>query len=374
VPARRPFPLRVLLAALLVVAGLAALPGSSVADLHSKLSGVHSKEGSLQASINADSQQIQGFQGRIDDLQARLDGLQSTIVAEQTQLAQTQRALRTARARLVRLYGRLAHDRSVLASQLVARYEAGPPNIVSVLFSARGFSDLLETVDDLKRVGQQDTQITHFVANARTAVHAQTIRYAALEAQQERQTTAVLTQRDEVAQIKLTIVRRQESFISARSRKSAQYTDLHAQARSLQHQLALAQARAAAAQAQAFAAAGGVTPPKTIGSFSAHGGEFGFFQAPGTNYAVGVEPVLAARLDALGKALHLHLIGLSGYRTPQHSVEVGGFADDPHTKGEASDTPGVEGVSEATLNEFGLTRPFPGAAEADHIQLLGSAP
>jgi Peptidase M15 len=102
---------------------------------------------------------------------------------------------------------------------------------------------------------------------------------------------------------------------------------------------------------------------------SADGGLYGFFPAPGTNYAVGEEPEIAARLDRLGKALHLHLIGISGYRTPQHSVEVGGFANDPHTRGEASDTPGVEGVPEATLLQFGLTRPFPGPAEADHIQL-----
>ena len=50
-------------------------------------------------------------------------------------------------------------------------------------------------------------------------------------------------------------------------------------------------------------------------------------------------------------------------------MEVGGFANDPHTQGRASDTPGVEGVPEATLRQFGLTRPFPGAHEADHIQL-----
>src|SRR5205823_13678389 len=99
-------------------------------------------------------------------------------------------------------------------------------------------------------------------------------------------------------------------------------------------------------------------------------GAYGFFPAPGTNYSVGNEPAIAARLDRLGKALHLHLIGISGYRSPQHSVEVGGFANDPHTQGAASDTPGVEGVPEATLNRFGLTRPFGGAAEADHIQLL----
>ena len=76
------------------------------------------------------------------------------------------------------------------------------------------------------------------------------------------------------------------------------------------------------------------------------------------------------QIVGLGRALDLHLIGVSGYRTPQHSVEVGGFADDPHTQGIASDTPGVEGVAEATLERFCLTRPFGGAREADHIQEL----
>ena len=95
----------------------------------------------------------------------------------------------------------------------------------------------------------------------------------------------------------------------------------------------------------------------------------GSSRRPAPITAWGEEPEIAARLDALGKALHLHLIGLSGYRTPQHSVEVGGFSDDPHTRGEASDTPGVEGVPESTLLRFGLTRPFAGPAEADHIQL-----
>jgi hypothetical protein len=116
---------------------------------------------------------------------------------------------------------------------------------------------------------------------------------------------------------------------------------------------------------------GGVAPPPggcVNTPFVAHAGEWGFFQSPGTDYSVNEEPVIAARLDALGRALHLHLEGISGYRSPEHSVEVGGFADDPHTQGLASDTPGVEGVPEATLLGFCLTRPFPGPAEADHIQ------
>ena len=77
---------------------------------------------------------------------------------------------------------------------------------------------------------------------------------------------------------------------------------------------------------------------------------------------------MTARLNALGQALGVTIYGISGYRTPAHSVAVGGYADDPHTKGEASDTPGVEGVAESVLEQFCLTRPFGGAAEADHIQ------
>jgi peptidoglycan hydrolase CwlO-like protein len=368
VPTRRTYLLPAIAA---VLAGLVAAVPSS-ADLNQNLGNVRHHESNLQSSISADSRHIATFQGRINDLQGRLSSLETSLATEQAQLADTQGKLRASRARLAGLQVRLAHDRRALAAQLVARYESAPPDLVSVLFTSHGFADLLEKVDDLRRVSRQNSQITHFVLKTKDAVHIQTVRYAQLEAQQSQQTASVLTQRDEVAQLKLAIVTRQARYIRSRSRKSARLQTLNARARSLKHQLALAQARAAAAQAQAFGVSS-VAPPKSIGSFSPHGGNWGFFEAPGTNYTAGVEPILAARLDALGKALHLHLIGLSGYRTPQHSVEVGGFADDPHTKGMASDTPGVEGVSEGTLNEFGLTRPFPGAAEADHIQLIGSA-
>jgi hypothetical protein len=91
-----------------------------------------------------------------------------------------------------------------------------------------------------------------------------------------------------------------------------------------------------------------------------------------TPYNINEEPVIAARLDALGAGAPAAPDRHLGLPTPQHSVDVGGYADDPHTKGEASDAPGVEGVPEATLERFCLTRPFPGAREADHIQELGS--
>ena len=78
------------------------------------------------------------------------------------------------------------------------------------------------------------------------------------------------------------------------------------------------------------------------------------------------------------------IYGISGYRTPARSVAVGGFADDPHTKGEAEDI-GVNSllrssaaqIGEAELARFGLYRPFdptddPAGSEVNHIQLIPS--
>ena len=110
----------------------------------------------------------------------------------------------------------------------------------------------------------------------------------------------------------------------------------------------------------------------------------GFVADPGTSQTEGQLPVLTARLDQLAKALGVVIYGISGYRTPAHSVAVGGFANDPHTRGEAEDI-GVNSllrssaarITEAQLGQYGLYRPFdpsdnPGNTEVNHIQLIPS--
>jgi hypothetical protein len=110
----------------------------------------------------------------------------------------------------------------------------------------------------------------------------------------------------------------------------------------------------------------------------------GFVADPGTSQTEGELPVLTADLNALGQALGVTIYGISGYRTPAHSVAVGGYADDPHTKGLAEDI-GVSSllrssaaqISEPELAKFGLYRPFdpsddPNNTEVNHVQLIPS--
>jgi peptidoglycan hydrolase CwlO-like protein len=341
--------------------------GSTSGTLESQISSSQAHEGELRSGIGADTHQIEGFQGNIDDLRTRLDALESSLNAERSLLASLKSQLHTARVHLAALQVTLGRDRKVLVAQLIASYESPPPDIATVVLQAHGFADLIERLDDLQAISRENAGATVHVAEEQKAVTAQATRLATLEASHARETSAVLVQRDEVSQLHLALVDRQLEFIKARDRKSSELGTLQSHKQSLEHELS----KLAVSELAAEGVANAYTGP--VGDFTATPqGEYGFFQAPGTDYSVGEEPTLVAHLNALGIALHLHLIGISGYRSPEHSVEVGGFADDPHTRGEASDTPGVEGVPQATLARFGLIRPFPGAAEADHIQLLGS--
>jgi hypothetical protein len=108
----------------------------------------------------------------------------------------------------------------------------------------------------------------------------------------------------------------------------------------------------------------------------------GFVADPGTQQTEGRLPELTAELNALGKSLGVTIFGISGYRSPAHSVAVGGFANDPHTRGEAEDV-GVDSllrssaarITEAQLAQFHLYRPFdpsddPNNTEVNHLQLI----
>jgi len=355
------------------IAGLVAVAvvlygaGTSAGDLAGRFAAGQQRANRLQQAIRADSQRIQGYEGRIGDLEARLAVIQGTVDTQERLLGYVNAEVTAARDRLHSLDAQYARGQRVLAAELVADYEAPQPTLMDVVIYAQGWDDLLNRLSQLKSIARANADTIKAIHSTRLAVAVQARRLAQVQARRARATAAVVVERDEIAQLRLAIVDRELAVSRDRSVKSGQLGSLR---RALAREAVTLEQQAAKAQAASFASGGAPAGGCVNTPFIPHGGEFGFFQAPGTNYSVGEEPVIAARLDELGRVLQLHLIGVSGYRTPQHSVEVGGFADDPHTLGEASDTPGVEGVPEATLERFCLTRPFPGPREADHIQEL----
>ena len=186
----------------------------------------------------------------VDVMSTRLAQAQGDLARWEARLAETQRQLRATRERVVRLRARLAQSRRALATMLRQRYTANRPDVVSVVLDAKGFADVLERIEFLRRVQHSDTLIVDAVRRGRDdARHDERI-LAALEPRQREQTAAVRSQRDGLARMTAALQARRTALAQARAARLAALANTVASRRRAQHELTrllAVQARAAAA-------------------------------------------------------------------------------------------------------------------------------
>jgi peptidoglycan hydrolase CwlO-like protein len=187
----------------------------------------------------------------VDVMAGRLAEAQGDLAAWQARLAKTQQELRVTRERLVRLRARLAESRRALATMLRQRYTANQPDVVSVVLDAKGFADVLERIEFLRRVQHSDTMIVEAVRRGRNdARHDERI-LAALEPRQREQTAAVRSQRDALARMTAALQSRRAALAQARTARLAALSNTRASRQRAQRELSrllAAQARAAASR------------------------------------------------------------------------------------------------------------------------------
>jgi peptidoglycan hydrolase CwlO-like protein len=188
----------------------------------------------------------------VDVMAARLSEAQGDLAAWQARLARTQHELRVTRERLVRLRARLAESRRALATMLRQRYTADPPDVVTVVLDAKGFADVLERIEFLRRVQHSDTMIVDAVRRGRNDARHDERVLAALEPRQREQTAAVRSQRDALARMTAALQSRRAALAQARAARLAALSNTRASRRRAQRELS----RLLAAQARAAASSG----------------------------------------------------------------------------------------------------------------------
>ena len=240
-------------AALVLLAGLFA--ASSSGDLQSQISGAQSDAASLQSEIATETGRIQTTSSGLQDARRRLASVQAVLNARESQLKGVQTALLAARDHLVDLENRLHLAASALAANLVANYEGSQPDLVTVILESHGFSDLLEHVSFLQRVGRQDAAVVTVTRTARAAVAREANALASLEVRDRKLTEQVLAERNQVAALRSALLARQISELRSRADKAAQLQQLNGRLKSLE---ARAAAQAASAAATGNANVGGI--------------------------------------------------------------------------------------------------------------------
>jgi peptidoglycan hydrolase CwlO-like protein len=222
------------------------LTSSSAGDLQSQLAASKSAAASLSSQIAADSAQIRRTTHGLADANRRLGTLQLRLTAREDQLRSVQNHLLAARNRLVDLENKLQRATSALAANLVASYEQGQPDLVTVILEAHGFTQLVERVNFMRRIAEQNAHTVAWTRSTRAAVSRQATMLATLEQRDRTLTKQVLAQRNGVAALQAALYREQISELGSRGRDTAKLHALNGRLASLEKKAAAAAARAAA--------------------------------------------------------------------------------------------------------------------------------
>jgi peptidoglycan hydrolase CwlO-like protein len=213
---------RRMIAAALVAAAVVVAVGASTSrgDLAGRYAEQQHQASQLRSAIQSDTTAIQSYEGSISALQARLVIVQRRLDVEEDLLVEVRLELTRARDRLAALQVQYARDRRLLAQQLVANYETPPPSLMAVVLTSSGFQDLLNNVSALRAIDRANVRVTLVVGETRIAIAAEARRLASIEVRRAKSAAAVLAERNQIVQLRLSIVDRE--LASARDRATSQ--------------------------------------------------------------------------------------------------------------------------------------------------------
>lgn len=242
----------------MVFASVLALVGGGTparGDLTSRIAASKGEEQRLRDAVAAESARIAATNDGLARAQARLSALQARAERRQAELRRVVTELTRARVRLERLENKYRRAAAALAQNLRADYMSERADLTTVLLNARGFSDLLERMEFLRRVAKHNAEILDDTKTTRAEVLVQARRLRTLQDRNQRLTADAMKDRNAAAAVQTAILNRRAELLRGRASKQAELDSVRAELAGLRERQArelraaqrrLAEARAAA--------------------------------------------------------------------------------------------------------------------------------
>jgi peptidoglycan hydrolase CwlO-like protein len=224
--------------ALSAATAVTLLATAADADLSSKINATQNRADALRAAVAAESAKIRSSSAGLATAQRRLRAIQADANAQQAKLDRIEGALTKARDRLTRLVARQHQATDALRANLLAAYRNPRPDIVSVVIEAKGFADLLEKADFLKRIGKQQARIMDGARTSRVAVTKQATALAEMQARALRIAEALAARRDRAQTLETALLREKQRRMAGRAAKASELNDIAKQLTKLRKRLA----------------------------------------------------------------------------------------------------------------------------------------
>ena len=247
-------PLRaaLLLGALLAALVLLALGDgpAPAADLDSQLDQKQAELGKVRDRKSVVTTEISGYTAKISRLEGEVAILRNREAVVKEQLAAKQAELDRAVAELERGKDKLevlrAHlKRSLigLREHLVAIYQSGEPDTVTVILQSDGFQDLLERAEYIERLQAADENVVSRVRFLRDQTRALVDRLRATKNRIEAARDAIAAKERELARTRGALQARQADLVAARGKRQAALDEIESQEQDLEGDVSSIQAK-----------------------------------------------------------------------------------------------------------------------------------
>ncbi|MEK6278174.1 MAG: peptidoglycan DD-metalloendopeptidase family protein [Actinomycetota bacterium] len=223
-----------------------------------QLSKVRGRKGVLTTEISGYTDRIHQLEGEVATLRNREAVVQDELDAKQGELDRAVAELERGKARLEVLRAHLKRSLIGLREHLVAIYQSGEPDTVTVILQSDGFQDLVERAEYIERLQEADESVVSRVRDLRNQTRALVDRLRATKERIEAARDAIAAKKRELERTRTSLQARQADLVAARGERQSALDKIAAEEQELEGDVSGIQAKI---QQQLLAAQGISTLP-----------------------------------------------------------------------------------------------------------------
>jgi murein DD-endopeptidase MepM/ murein hydrolase activator NlpD len=249
-PTASPTALALALASCLALLLAAAAPPAHAADLGEKLEAtegrleeVRERKGVLTSTISRYGDRIDALTGEVATIRTRQAKAHERLLAKQAELSRARAALAGAMAKLVHARAHLRVAMGALRRRLIAMYESGSPDLLSLLVSSGDLEDLAARAEYLGRIRGQDEAVVGRVRELRNEVRDLVVARLNSKVEIERARDYILGFARRLAANRAALGERQRQLVAARGGREAALAQIAAHEEELDGSVAAIQAQ-----------------------------------------------------------------------------------------------------------------------------------
>jgi len=233
-----------------LLGGSAAAPAKSLESKlearEAQLSKAHERSGVLSTTIARDGERIDRLTGEVAVLRKQEEAVEVRLDAKQAELDRAVAELDTAKKRLAAMRAHLKRALISLRERLVAIYETGTPDLLSVIVGANGYDELVNRTEYLDRIHGMDEAIVGRVRELRDQVKRTVERLRTAKDRIESARDAIAAEEQALATARTAVQQRQSALLAARGARVAALRKIRAHEEELDGSVAKIQAQIAA--------------------------------------------------------------------------------------------------------------------------------